>query len=386
MSEKKVALFGAGNYGKRALWEFGMDKVVCFIDNSEDKQGTTIEGIPVYSLTSFKEKKIEAQVYISTVNVSPMREQLEAEGITNYKLYLPKVQYYYSPNELVVNTYDYRVEAKNEKMWNDNMAYNQDVQYIRESVDYLKNHQDLFNHIEIETYNRCNGGCSFCPVSVKNETRPETRMDSELFYKIIDDLSSMKYDGKIALFSNNEPFLDERIIDFHKYARKKLPKARFHLFTNGTLLTMDKFLEIIEYLDELIIDNYNQELKLIPNNQKIKQYCEEHKELIGKVTIVLRKPNEILTSRGGDAPNRNDKIVYDGTTCMLPFRQMIVRPDGKVSLCCNDPLGKYTMGDLAKQTIDEVWFGEKFKNVRKKIYLGRENVDKCKYCDTFTIG
>ena len=52
-------------------------------------------------------------------------------------------------------------------------------------------------------------------------------MSEELFRKIIDDLAGMHYTNRIALYSNNEPFLDERIIDFHKYANEKLPHAIF---------------------------------------------------------------------------------------------------------------------------------------------------------------
>lgn len=33
-------------------------------------------------------------------------------------------------------------------------------------------------------------------------------------------------------------------------------------------------------------------------------------------------------------------------TCMLPFMQLIVRPDGKVSRCCQDALGRLPWGIL----------------------------------------
>lgn len=45
-----------------------------------------------------------------------------------------------------------------------------------------------------------------------------------------------------------------------------------------------------------------QEIKIIPNVRKIVEYCEKHPELIERVTIVMRKPIEVRTSRGGDAP------------------------------------------------------------------------------------
>lgn len=119
---------------------------------------------------------------------------------------------------------------------------------------------------------------------------------------------------------------------------------------------------------------------------EISSYCEEHPELKKKVTIVLRKPQEILTSRGGTAPNRKVLLDYGEDRCILPFKQMIVRPDGKVSLCCNDAVGKYTLGDLNKESLLDVWYGPKFTMVRKSLYEGRKEWGNCRLCDSFTMG
>ena len=105
-----------------------------------------------------------------------------------------------------------------------------------------------------------------------------------------------------------------------------------------------------------------------------------------KVTIVLRKPKEILTSRGGTAPNRKELKEYGKEKCLLPFKQIIVRPTGQISLCCNDAIGKYTLGDLNKEKLTDIWFGPRFQMVRKCLYEGRENWGNCKFCDTFFMG
>lgn len=119
--------------------------------------------------------------------------------------------------------------------------------------------------------------------------------------------------------------------------------------------------------------------------QEIQEYCKTHPELTKKVTIVLRKPKEILTSRGGTAPNRKQLIDYGKDRCVLPFKQMIIRPDGKVSLCCNDAVGRYTLGDLNQEKMLDVWYGPRFQEVRKSLYEGRERWGECKYCDTFYL-
>ena len=383
MSEKYV-LFGAGQMGIWALEEIGTDKVIAFIDNDESKRGHEVSGIPLINLSDYCEKYNDYQILITSIHAPEMAGQLEAKGVKDYNIYMYRHKQYFPQDELLCDEYDKKPAAESEEEWNQRISEYNALAYIRTAVDHI-GETPLFSHVEIETYNRCNGGCSFCPVSVKNESRPEAWMSRDLFGKIIDELSELDYDGRLAIFSNNEPFLDDRIIEFHKYAREKVPKARMHLFTNGSKLTVDKLLGIIPYLDELVIDNYNKDHKLTPSNQKIYDYCMAHQELISKVSIVIRDPFEILTSRGGDAPNRKEMKEFTGESCLFPFQQMIIRPDGKVSLCCNDPIGKCTMGDLNNQTMKEVWYGDEFIKARDAVRKGREHYQHCKYCDTFGI-
>ena len=211
-------------------------------------------------------------------------------------------------------------------------------------------------------------------------------MSGELFKKIIDELSETKFSGRLSLFSNNEPFLDERIIDFHKYASEKCENAFIWLYTNGTLLTFDKFMEILPYLDRFTIDNYNDDKTInSPELKKIYDYLQRNPEMKARVDFSFRLQNEVLTSRGGQAPNKQDapKNKYADLLCFLPFRQIIIRPTGKISLCCNDALGKYTLGDVNKQTLDEIWHSEEHERIRDEmIKHGRKNLMLCKDCDT----
>lgn len=378
----KKILFGAGKYGILGLMEFGKENVAYFVDNNNEKIGKQIDDIRILNideLISLYDENIY-EVVITVKSGKRIAEQLDKIGI-KYTFYSVSEYAYYPTSSSVINLYD-----KQDSFWNnseDNIRLQ--IEAVNKLVDENASKENLFNHIEIETINRCNGGCVFCPVNAKNDPRKFASMREELFHKIITELAQMNYDGKIALFSNNEPFLDERIIEFHKYAREKLPQARFVLFTNGTLLTLDKFIEIIDYLDELVIDNYNQDLELIPNSKKIVQYCEEHDALKNKVTVVIRKINEVLSTRGGTAPNARE-VAYPNAKCILPFKQIVIRPDGKVSLCCNDPLGKSTLGDLTKESILEVWMGEKFKEVRRALNIGRGELKHCEHCDVFSVG
>lgn len=383
---KKTAIFGAGLYGKKALQELGSDAVECFIDNSPSKQGTTYCGKSVKSLEEVQERGGDLTILVASLYFQGIVNQLKERGIHDFTVFEDRLHGYYETEELIVNPYETVGEALSEEEWaqSERMAYTRKAVY--DAVEAFWENQPLFNHIEVETVNRCNGSCSFCPVNKNHDPRVKAVMTEELFRKIVDELAQLDYQGRFTTFSNNEPLLDERIIEFNRYARKRLPQARMHLFTNGTLLTLDKFIALTDILDELIIDNYQQELKLIRPCREIAKYCEKHPELTKKVTIVLRKPQEILTSRGGNAPNRKVVPDYGKDRCILPYKQMVIRPDGKVSLCCNDAYGQYTLGDVGRETLRGIWYGDKFRTVRKCLYEGRENWGGCRHCDTFSIG
>lgn len=385
MEKEKVLIFGAGFYGKLAF-EQNIDKdVSAFIDNDEKKQGQIFCGRPIIAPKEISNYEY-SNIIIASLYGQSMGKQLNSMGIYKYSFFLGEVHGFYESQDLIVNPYIVNEEAHSEKQWSESEKMIYSRKEVYDLTEELYNNTPMFNHIEVETINQCNGSCSFCPVNKNIDPRIKTIMSEEMFKNIVDQLAELKYAGRFTTFSNNEPLLDDRIIEFNKYAREKLPNSRIHLFTNGTLLSIDKFVEIIDVLDELVIDNYRQDLKLIKPCKEIKEYCEKHEELKKKVTIVLRKPQEILTSRGGDAPNRSELERYDKDRCVLPFKQMIIRPDGKISLCCNDALGKYTLGDVSKEKLIDIWYGSKFKMVRKCLYEGRENWGNCKFCDTFSMG
>lgn len=380
-----MIIFGAGRFGKQALHEH-QNEVEFFIDNNPTLYGTEVCGVKVYDLEHYIKYGGQKPILIASKSQEDIADQLMKAGINNYSFYLTSKYSYYPTDELIYNPYEYEERNLTEEEWNDRVNDKQKIELINEMAVKLWNEQQLFDHVEIETISRCNGICDFCPVSRKRDSRELKIMSDVLFEKIIDELSEMDYCGKLALFSNNEPLLDKKIIQRHHLVRKRVPNARMHLFTNATLMTIDIFEQLMMDLDELIIDNYSETLELIKPCEEIREYCETHKELKKRVTIVLRSPHEILTSRGGDAPNRNSIVKLNSASCVLPFKQLIIRPDGCVSLCCNDPLGKTTMGNVEHETLRSIWHGESMRAVRRSLLEDRTKLEHCRNCDVLSLG
>ena len=267
----------------------------------------------------------------------------------------------------------------------------------------------MFKQIEIETINRCNGKCSFCPVNVNEPQREYAKMSEELFRKIISDLVRIDYKGELCMSSNNEPFLDGRIPAFIKYAKESLPKASLYLWSNGTIVSPDTIIDILPYLSNIYIDNYSDDMHLIENVKRIISKLEESEhsddiwivdditkldsgnrnksEKTAKVIVFNRDINEILSSRGGQAPNKKDDSQkarkISKVKCERPFECMVIRPTGKVSLCCCDALGKYEMGDVRENSLQDIWSNsQEYIRVRRHMQkTGRKGLLLCEECD-----
>jgi len=264
------------------------------------------------------------------------------------------------------------------------LNYKSDVKALKKSIEeiFLQEKLPLFYEIEIETMNKCNGTCSFCAINKNLDKRPLVKMSKYNFCKIIDNLAELNFNGVVNYFSNNEPLLDNRIFEFISYGVSKLPQAYHKLYTNGTLLTEEKFQTLINTgLTYLRIDNYNDKLIMNSNIQKIYDKYKEQKFAM-KCEIHLRYNNQVLNNRGGSAPNKPKIKRQNMAQCPLPFLQFIVRADCGVSLCCCDALGKVTFGNIKEQPIEEIWTDKKRLEILELMRgQRRKEIELCKECD-----
>lgn len=260
----------------------------------------------------------------------------------------------------------------------------QHLEYMEKFLHAAK--QPLFRCVEIETHNRCNGKCAFCPVSSKGIQRPYARMSDDVFTGIISSLQKMKFSGDVSLYSNNEPLMDPRLPEFASLARTSLPGAYIKIYTNGLLLTVDIFRKLMPHLNRININQYGDSCELRPNIKEVYDFCntEEGRRLMEGKTLNIqpRYQETVLSSRAGNAPNRKAPSAPIMAACLFPFTQFIIRPDGKVSLCCNDALGQMTMGDVTKDSLRDIWHNSAFTKVRKSMFTsGRADIPICAVCD-----
>lgn len=255
---------------------------------------------------------------------------------------------------------------------------------VKKFRDYFKTSSPLFYQIQIETCSFCNETCSFCPANINQDIRGENFISEKIFEKILDDLTKLKFRGLISLFNNNEPLIDKRLEKFISLCKRKVPEAKTEIMTNGKLLSYDRFVSLYNVgIDSISIDNYYKTSPALNNpvNKFVKAFRGSSYEDFIDIPIQLRFQEEILSNRAGNAPNKNNANSVSQRFCPYPFMQFNINYEGKVNLCCNDVYYQEIMGDVMKNSIEEIWKNRLYVKVREKIINKDRDIGICKNCD-----
>ena len=235
------------------------------------------------------------------------------------------------------------------------------------------------HRVEIETINQCDGHCNFCPCSRGNDRREPAYMSDKIFLQVLEELRSMGFQYGISLMCNGEPFLDHQIVERAALARRMLPDANISLYTNGRNLTPAKYRAIMPSLDWMMIDNYNDSMKVHGNIRRVLE--DAPPSMRSKTTLYLRREHDIFNTVAGTSPSRKKAPTYD-IGCVIPFCETVVTPKGNMSICCQDAQDRFRMGSIVGSSIMDVWHSEKFQQVRSALITKRRaGVPLCRPCD-----
>jgi len=228
---------------------------------------------------------------------------------------------------------------------------------------------DMFHGIAIETQSTCNRTCPYCPNITFD--RSGGIMPTILFEKIIGDLAAIKYRGEISFSFYNEPLLDKRIPEFCSLITERLPKATITLFTNGDFLTRSIFINLAEsgVKTFCITQHGSKEPDIIrlKNAEGI---------LYGERILFDKGENMLLWNRGGLIRLKNPTYL---TKCDKQYYPTI-NWKGDFVICCNDYLSKNVYGNVASESIEDIWKKPEYSKIRKDIKKGTFDLGVCKAC------
>lgn len=271
---------------------------------------------------------------------------------------------------------------------------------------------DWPHEISIETYSKCNASCTFCPYTTLD--RIGTKLSDETLDRIIEELKDHPHPFILSPFKVNEPFLDKRLVPFLRKVNAELPKAVLRIFTNGSALTPRHIEEVadlkrvmhlwvslnehrpVEYKALMGLDFERTAGNLDALHAAVAAGAFAHEVVVSKVaaeglrdpiqeefwnyvqerwprfTVHLIKPDGWL----GDIPLGSPDIP--DAPCSRWF-ELSIMADGKVSLCCMDGQGQFTIGDVHEQSLFEIYNGKAWRMNRLRMW-SRKNVHPCATC------
>ena len=269
---------------------------------------------------------------------------------------------------------------------------------------------------QIELTNACNLRCPMCP-RTNHMTRKIEFMDYELFKVIIEDLTNINPNNggyQIQLHHFGDSILHPHLERFLKLCKSKHISTM--ISTNGTMLTKEKRAAIIDNLATLWIsfDSINKE-----TYEKMRKGASFEKTIDNITNLMIekgdRRPHIVLSSLIHDDKEeyeafwrergienfmfknyhswRNEADVKEFTeiqkeitnnACLYLITNFCVLVDGSVVPCCMDYDGEMILGNLRYQSIGEIWYGDKYRNLRIRHFnRQKKNINLCKDCTEY---
>ena len=271
----------------------------------------------------------------------------------------------------------------------------------------------MFKKIYIEITNICNLKCKFCPET----SRDKEVITIEKFEEIVEKIH--KYTKLICLHVKGEPLLHNNLEAILNVLEKYNLKA--NITTNGTLikdkldvLKKSKAVRQINFSIHSIMQNENlteqylkdifasveelentiisyrlwnlQSIKENDINTSIIQAIENYynianlkQQLIENEFIQLRENIFINQDIEFSWPDINKKEIIEKGRCLALKEQVAILVDGTVVPCCLDNNGDIPLGNIFKETMEDILNKPESALIKKNF---ENNIITCKLCKT----
>lgn len=244
---------------------------------------------------------------------------------------------------------------------------------------YLKyGSADIFSMVSLETITACNRRCAYCPNSKFDRGLPANakKMETGLFRKVIDELAVLARAGWAGDIQPNlygEPLLDERLPELVAYARERLRASPISLFTNGDLLNVERYGELVRAgVTRFAVTRHSPEAPAGMN--AVLEYRRLNGD--GGIRLTYEKLSRI-SNKGGlvevAEPVSPLKCLWVPTTVGVYY-------DGRVSLCCNDYFGSVDLGNIGSERLLDIWNKPFYRRFRADVRRGKFTLELCNKC------
>lgn len=281
--------------------------------------------------------------------------------------------------------------------------------------------------IQLEPVEGCSLACSFCGLqSIRDNgadadlgihgknSAPYKFMSLETVNKIAADARDLGWTPRFEYAMHGEPSMHPRIAEMVQAVRSYNKKWYLMMTSNGSGLLKDSLAKIEALFDaglntlalddyahsggwvpsivKKITDHYSDPLSSLP--YEYRHYPADprgnpHKRHTGRKLVVINDisenttGNHQLTNQGGASFSAKKESLVE--KCAKPFRELSIRWDGNVSICCDDWRGEYKIGNVNDTPLDEIWYHPRFEAARRRLYAADRSFGACTGCDVRTM-
>lgn len=260
--------------------------------------------------------------------------------------------------------------------------------------------------IQLEPVQGCNLGCSFCgihSIGYQQKARGTDVMDPAIAESVAQQVKDLGWNPRVEYAMHGEPTLHPDlpalIAPFRRYYTLVTSNGggllmntltRVQALFNAGLSTLALDDYQTNRMIERFLENIGHDLGATPFD--VFFYPEDktaspHSRAKGPRVIIIKDLNEATAGTHSDVHNSaGDAGPLDrsmnGARCAKPFREIAIRWDGNVALCCNSWDGAFKVGNVMTDGLEAIWQSERMQAARKVLYNGRR--DLIPICDGCT--
>lgn len=277
--------------------------------------------------------------------------------------------------------------------------------------------------IQIEAVEGCSLACSFCGIQdIRNNgadgelgihgknSAPYRYMDVETVDVIAKGAKKAGWNPRFEFAMHGEPTIHPKLALMIGHVRQQFPNGYIMVTSNGSGLLKDT-VNKINYmfslgLSTLAIDDYKHsggwvqqikdsieadvfglrkdiEVMHYPRNLKANPHQRYPKKRLVFINDISDNETGVhqLTNQGGSA---FAKVETLDERCAKPFRELSVRWDGNVAICCDDWPGKFKIGNILEMGVEDVWYHPRMEAARRHLYARDRAFGPCMGCNVRT--
>jgi len=253
--------------------------------------------------------------------------------------------------------------------------------------------------VNVELTSRCNKDCWMCGRRKIDRDYPHLAIKyGDMDFALVKSIARQLPDNIVVQFHDNgEPLLYPQ---FGKAV--SLFKRQIRCMDTNAKLIVEKADQIIGNLDTLTISTFENDSEGNQQYKLVKRFLEIKGDR--KPNIIIRCLGDVKLSRyqklgciiatrilhsplGSFQYKKRNPTVPEIGICLDFLSHMVIRSDGKVSICVRfDPKELGVIGDAIKSPLFAIWNSRKRKEWLKLHIEGRrKNIPLCSYCEFWGV-